>query len=409
MRKGLKSLNIIFTAYILCLACSSGVLADSKKPTKPDKFPPNPLEITTPDQLLPRSPKDKTPLTPEERQRLQLALDELNQQAATQLQSGNKTGAFDTWNRELRLRKFLGPLAEVQALTRVGEIAWRENERQQVQYITQRLEKIQKSAQSQQIPELPLLQALGQAYQKVRSLKPALQVYDQILGIARSSRDAAGELDALNAIAKLNLDWFDYPKAAVAYEQLLSLANSSSDSVSQVNYLQQLAYIYTQTKQHQQSVNVRSKLADFYLKENNLVQLATLKLEIGLDYEALGKENPNVLQEAFKSYQEAYQMAWGLQQYVTSSEALRRIVALYRNQGQIQEALQTSEILLKTEEFAANSYGLMSAYDLIGQIYLDRKDNQQALTAFQKGLELANQLNHNQEYFNQQIAKASKS
>ncbi|ARV57942.1 hypothetical protein BZZ01_04185 [Nostocales cyanobacterium HT-58-2] len=404
----LRHLSITITATAtFCLLCSSLTLAASKKPQQPDKFPPNPLEINTPDPLLPRSPKDKQPLTSQERQKLEASLDELNQQATMTLQTGDKITAFEIWNRELRLRRFLGPLKEVQALSRVGEIAWRENDRQQVQYITQRLQAIQKETQSQNTVDLQLLQALGLAYQQVRSPKEALQIYNQVLAAVRQRRDTAAEIDTLKTIGELHLSWFDYPSAATTYEQLLKFASSRGERLNEIAYLQQLAYIYKQAKQPEQSIKIRNKLAEVYQQENNFIQLPALKQAIGLDYESLAQKDPRLLQEAFKNYKEAYTIAWQLQQYVSAGEALQKLIALYRLQGQVEEALQASQILLQAEERAVNSYGLMNAYDQIGQIHLQRKDYPQALTAFQKGLQIAQQLQSDEAYFTQQIQKIS--
>ena len=403
----LRRLSITITATAtFCFLCSSLTLAASKKPKQPNKFPPNPLEITTPDPLIPPSPAN-VPLTPEESQKLEAALDQLNQQATAQLQAGNKVTPFDIWNRELRLRRFLGPLKEVQALSRVGELAWRNNERKEVQYITERLQAIQKQAQSKNSASLQLLQALGQAYQQVRSPQLALAVYNQILAGVRISGDAAAQVETLETIGTVNLSWFDYPAAAATYEQLLKLADSQGDRLSEMKYLQQLAYIYEQAKQPQQSLNVRNKLAEIYQKENNLTQLPALKLAIASDYESLAKQNPSLLQEAFKNYQQAYTTAWQLEQYVRAGEALQKLIALYRSQRQIEAALQTSQILVKTQEQAGDFYALMNAYDQIGQMQLERKDYPQALFAFRKGLEFAQQLKYNETYFTQQIQKAS--
>ncbi|NJM73628.1 MAG: tetratricopeptide repeat protein [Scytonema sp. RU_4_4] len=404
----LRHLSVTITVTVtFCLVCSSLTLAASKKPQQPNKFPPNPLEITAPDSLLPRSPKDKQPLTPQESQSLEAALEKLNQQAAATLQAGDKITAFDIWNRELRLRRFLGPLAEVQALSRVGEIAWRENERQQVRYITQRLQAIQKQAQSQNTTDLQLLQAIGQAYRQVRSPKEALQVYEQILAAVRQRGDTVAEVDTLKTVGELYLGWFDYASAAATYEKLLTFASSRGESANKVAYLQQLAYIYKQEKQPEKSIKIRNQLVEVYQNENNLIQLPALKQDIGSDYEFLARENPSLLQEAFKNYKEAYTIAWQLQQYVPASEALQKLIALYRSQGQVEEALQASQILIQAQERAVNFYGLMNAYDQIGQIHLQRKDYPQALTAFQKGLEIAQQLDYDEAYFTQQIQKIS--
>ncbi len=401
-----KRLSVTIATTTFWLLCNSFVLAQTQKPQPPNKFPPNPLEITTPDPLLPRDPK-KQPLSPNELQQLQAALDKLNQEATAKLQAGDKLGAFDTWNRELRLRRYLGALQEVQALGRVGAIAYQENERLQVQYITQRLQKIQKETQSQKTTDLELLQALGQAYRQVRSPENALQVYNQVLATARQQTNAAKEVEILSTIGEIHLSWFDYPKAAATYEELLKFASTQGDSVGEVTYLRQLAYIHDQAKQPQQAVKIRNQLAEIYQKQNNLTELPALKIAIGSSYESLARENPTLLQEAFNNYQEAYTSAWQLQQYVRAGDALQRIIALYRSQGQIDEALQASQILVRTQELASNFYGLMNAYDQIGQMNVERKNYPQALVAFQRGLQLAQQLKYEEDYFSQQIQKVS--
>lgn len=414
-RKGkmsmLRRLSVTITATAtFCLLCSSLTLAASTKPTQPtqpDKFAPNPLEITTPDPLFPRSLKDKQPLTPQERQNLEASLDQLNKQAAATLQAGDKITAFDIWNRELRLRRYLGSLAEVQALSQVGEIAWRENERQEVQYITQRLQAIQKQAQTQNTADLQLLQAIGQAYQQVRSPKEALQVYDQVLAAVRQRRDTTAEVNTLKTIGELHLGWFDYPAAAATYEQLLTFASSKEERANKIVYLQQLAYIYKQSNQPEKSVKIRNQLAEVYQQQNNVLQLPVLKQAIGSDYESLARQNPSLLQEAFKNYEQAYTIAWESQQFVRAGEILEKLIALYRSQGQVEEALQASQILLQAEQRSANFYGLMNAYDQIGQLHLQRKDYPQARTAFQKGLEIAQELKYDEAYFTQQIQKTS--
>ncbi|GAA6619339.1 tetratricopeptide repeat protein [Scytonema sp. NUACC26] len=397
----------IITNTTLLLLSSSLTFAATKKPQPPDKFPPNPLEITVPDPLNPRSPKDTRPLTSEERQTLEVALEELNQQAAAKLAAGDKISAFEIWNRELRLRRFLGQLAEVQALSRVGAIAWNANDRQEVQYITQRLQTVQKQSQTQKTADLEFLQALGQAYQQVRSSKLALVVYDQILASVRQQGDAVAEVNTLKTIGSIHLGWFDYPSAAAIYEKLLAMATSQGDRANELLYLQQLAYIYEQAKQPENSLKARNQLAKIYQNEKNFTQIPDLKQEIATDYEALAKENPSLLQQAFRNYQAAYMTAWDLQQYVRAGEILRKLIALYRSQGQVEEALQASQILLQAEQLSSNSYGLMTAYDEIGQIYIQRKDYPQALQAFKKGLEIAQQLQYNEEYFTQQIQKVS--
>ena len=49
----------------------------------------------------------------------------------------------------------------------------------------------------------------------------------------------------------------------------------------------------------------------------------------------------------------------------------------------------------------------MTTYDQIGQIYLERTNYSEALAAFQKGLELAKQLNYQEDYFTKQVEQAN--
>jgi tetratricopeptide (TPR) repeat protein len=413
MKIMLRRLSVTITAAIIWQFCSSLTLAETKKPAQPDKFPPSPLEITIPDPLLPRKPNKKQPLSVIEQQDLTVALDNLNQQAAAKLQAGDKMGAFDIWNRELRLRRYLGSLTEVRALSRVGEYAWNENNRPEIFYIMQRLQKIQKQAQKQKTPststvDVELWRSLAMAYTGLRSPSEAVQAYNQVLAAVRQNNDVAAVVETLKTMGELHMSWFDYTKAADTYEELLNLATKSGDRINQLAYLQQLAYIYEQEKQPQQSIKIRNQLIEAYQSENNLIQIPALKLALGSDYQAIAKENPTLLPEAFKNYQEAHTTAWQQQQYVTAGEALQKLIALYRSQGQTEEALQTGQILVQTQKLAVNFYGMMKAYDQIGQIYLERKEPNLALAAFQKGLELAQQLKNDEAYFTEQIQKLSK-
>lgn len=391
----LRRLGVAVTAAMFWLCCSSVVLADSKK-SKQDEFL-NPLEITTPDPLLPRLKVDR-PLNPLERQNLAAALDELNQQAQAKLKAGNRVRAFEIWNRELRLRRALGSLEEVKALGRVGAIAWSENQGTQLKIITQRLQTIQQQIKAQPSVNLNLLRSLGVAFEQVRVPKSAVEVYEQILVTVRQRQDTTAVEATLKTIAALHLSWFDYTKAAAAYEELLALARAKRDRGSSVTYLQQLAYIYEQAEQNQQAVQIKQQLAELYLNQEDFTQLPALRLAIALDYESLGQ-----LEEAFRNYQEAYASAWSLQQYYRASDALRKLVSLYRSQGQIKEALQTSEILLEADNRSSNFYGMMNTYDQIGQIYLKLGDYGEASVAFQNGLQLAQQLKYQETYFAQQI------
>ncbi|NES84394.1 MAG: hypothetical protein F6K10_24940, partial [Moorea sp. SIO2B7] len=214
-----KYIIIALSAAILPLCFASVTLSQSS-----DNDNPNPLELTAPDPLLPSLSPDE-PLNPSERSRLKQALDELNAEAEAEFKAGNQSKAFDIWYREIRLRRVLGdPVAEVQTLGRVGGVAWNENNKQSVQLITARLEEIQQENEAEDSINLPLLKALGKAYEQIRLPGQALTVYEQILADARNQGDMAAVEATLKTMGELHMAWFDYPKAAETYEELLAQA-----------------------------------------------------------------------------------------------------------------------------------------------------------------------------------------
>lgn len=409
--KLLKPGRILFWIATFLLCFNSAALAAAEKP-KPEEPKVNPLEIIAPDPLLPQQQKKRS-LSQEEQLRLRGALEQLNAQAAQLLQADKAPEAFEIWYRELRLRRALGYVEEVQALGRVGEIAWQRTQKSDAQVISRRLQEIQKEAQDKKVMNLELLQALGTAYQQVRLLEPAVGVYEKLLDDARIRQDAATQEATLKTLAELNLAWFDYPKAAKAYEELLAQARANGDNVNAVAYLQQLLYIYDKAKQPANALKTKEQLMETYLNQKDFTKIPALKIAIGSDYEALAQASQKSqeamvqLEKASQSYQEAYSLAWSSKQFAYASEALKKLGALYHSQNQPEDALRAYEVLIKSEQQAFNFYGLMNAYDKIGQIYMEQKKYAQALEVFQKGLELAKTLNYQESYFVNQIQRVT--
>ncbi|HEY9833720.1 MAG TPA: hypothetical protein V6D26_24430, partial [Stenomitos sp.] len=215
------------------LLCFSSVTWAAQEKPKPEEFKVNPLEITKPDPLLPRLPKRGT-LSPEEQSRLRTAIDELDAQGAALYQQKKADEAFEVWYRGLRLRRALGRVEEVQALGRVGELAWQNTRKFDTQVITRRLQEIQKEAEDQKALNLELLRTLGQAYQQVRFPEPAVKVYQQILAQERQQGDTQAQETTLKTLAQLNMDWFNYPQAAAIYEELLTQAQLRGDRVNEL-------------------------------------------------------------------------------------------------------------------------------------------------------------------------------
>lgn len=413
----MKPFALLFLPLFLCW--TAPVLAKAKPP---DQFPPSPLESKVADPLLPTSDR---PLTPTERDRLVQDLDALNLKAAAQLTSGDGPGAFETWNRELRLRRALGAMPEVVALGRVGEVAWQQNNTPQVRWILKRLDAIAApllpSASavastkdgSTPAPLSPadlrtrgaLMNALGIAYQQVRSPKSAIALYQHLLTLAQQQRDTASEIATRQNLGQLYLTWFNYPQAGEMYATLLQGATDAGDTPAQILYLTQLIYTYEQAKQPVQAIPYQQQLIALYEKQpqtpppqNPPNPIPKLNLRLGDNYVRTGK-----LDQAEATYQATYKLAQIEQQLGNASEALHKLGELYRSNDRLDAALRIYDFLVGVEFQSYNYYGMMAAYDQIGQIHRSRQAYAPATVAFQRGLELATRLQYREEYFKTQI------
>ena len=366
-----------------------------------DQFPPNPLEVDESDPLFPRLLVDR-PLSPQERSVLATALDELSAQAEQQLADGDAAGAFELWNRELRLRRVLGVEEEVASLSRIGEVAWSKSQTTETRLITERLQEIEQEVQVQTPLNFDLLLQIAQAYQKMRAIDPAVTLYNQILIQARQQGDAETEQSTLTALGELHLAWFDYSSAAVAYQDLLTLARARSDRDSEVEYLTQLAYIYQENSQPQEAIAAQQELVSVYESRQNYAQIPPLKIAIADSFRAIDRPD-----RAATSYQEAFAVARSGQQYAYASEALQKLADLYRSLDRPDDALVVYQLLIDVEQQSYNSYGIMQAYDQIGQLQISRGNTTEAIAAFRRGLELARQLSYRESYFTQQLEAAS--
>lgn len=350
----------------------------------------SPLESTTPEPLLPSIDR---PLTSFEIYRIEKTIAELDAQAQDKLEMGLVDEAFSLWYRELRLQRSLGLLEELSALGKVGAIAWQENRPEDARIIGDRLETIE-----QDLDQDPaLLLALAQAYQQLRRWEEATNIYQALLAVADSPQAKKPILDNLG---ELYLARFDYVNAGEVYTELLAIANLQSDTFQESIYLRKLAEIYSETAKPENAVVIKEQLVATYTDNQQLAELAQLKLSLGLDYEAL-----NQIEAASQNFQEAYTLAWSQEQYGLAAQAKSNQANLYYNSGALDQALKIYQELIDIYQTSYNLYGLMNTYDQIGKIYTAQNKYNEALSAFEQGLAVAKSLNSEQDYFNSQIAQ----
>jgi tetratricopeptide (TPR) repeat protein len=350
--------------------------------------------------LLPKGNRDLTTL---EKNRVEEAISQLQTEAQAALEAGDENQAFTLWYQELELQKALGIASEIEALGRIGGIAWEKNRTLDVNILVDRLNLIQQQAQKSPPMAPNLLQPLATAYQQLRELEKAAVIYQQILQLAIKREDQVAQEETLKILGQLYIDRFDYTNAAAIYEQLLKRAEAQDDYFNQGLYLRQLGELYSQALQPENAVMAKQKLAETYLKNQELQKIPALKIEIGDDYQAI--DNP---ESASQNYQEAFSLGWSLKQLATAGEALSKLANLYSVHDQKDYALQVYKELIKVEQQAYDFYGLMTVYDRMGQIYAEQKNYTEALKAFQNGLQLARSLSYQESYFIGQIDQIKK-
>ncbi|WP_353672381.1 hypothetical protein [Synechocystis sp. LKSZ1] len=346
-------------------------------PLNPARFPVDPL--------VPAS----VPLTPFQRRRLREALDQLNQDAQAQWNAGNQEAALEIWYRELRARRKLSTLEEINALGRVGGIVWEKSRKEDVLAISNRLEAIKREQEQKKALTPEILTALATAYQQIRSLDESIALYQELRRQAQQRQDIKAENQALGMLGELYLAKFDYPKAAEIYELLLSRAQASKNTYAEGIFLQKLAMIYSKASEADNAIRIKEALLNRYVNNQKIELVPDLKIAIADDYNRL-----NQAEKASKNYQEAYTLAWSLRQYGVASLALKKLGDLYLSNGQANYALQIYQQLLRVEQQSYNYYGLMQTYEIIAQLYRNAKQYPPAITATEQALSLARSLKY---------------
>ncbi len=350
----------------------------------------NPLQVEEfEDPLLPQLPINR-PLSPLERFNLEKQLAELNRRARVKYEQGNVEEAFNIWYRELRLRQKLEIAKEVEALARVGEIAWLENRSEDFRNIRQRLIEIETKAKENNNNEL--LQQLAKTYERMRVNDRAIAVYNFL----REESDNPRPL--LEKIASLHESQFQDEQAVQTYEKLLEIAQAENNSSAEIRYLRSLKNLYEQANHAEKGIATKERLISQYQEQNNEQALSSLFLALGEDYQKMRQFN-----SASEAYEQASTRAWSQQKYAIASEALNNLGQLYHQEGSLKTALEIYEQLLIVQQRVSNVYGLMNTYNKIGEIHQERDRDQQALVAFENALELARSLKYQEDYFQEKI------
>ena len=353
----------------------------------------NPLlkSVDKSDRLIPPGYGTRK-LTSFEKYRIEETIPELDRAAEAELEQGNDNEAMKLWYRRLMLTRALDPILEIEALGEIGAIAWKENRGTDVRNIAERLIAIEEESAGK--ISLDALDKLATAYQQVRYLDKATDIYQQIVVNSKKQNDPVALQKNLETLGELYLARFKYSQAAGVYQELLGLTEANEPK--QAVYLQNLANIYDNIEQPEQAIAVKKRL--IALADTQTNEIADLEIAIARDYETL-----NQIDEAIATYNRALSMALANRELATASDILSRLGEIYQDE----QAIATYNRLLKVQQQSYNYYGMLDTYDTLGKIYLD-SDKTKAKQYFQQGLELATSLNDRVKYFEDAIEQANK-
>lgn len=385
-------------AIALIFSTTPRALAQALPPAIRFFFLADPLQDAPLDPLLPR-PVVSRPLSPLELYALEQDLDRLALEAETLAEAGNLAEARPIWRREIRLRRLLGVEAELVAIDRVGQWLRDSNATQDLQLYAVRLNEIRADLV---LPEnRDLLERMANTYVVLGDIDAAAEIRRDLADTALLAGDEPEHYRQLEILATLRADWFYFPEAAQVYGELVVLAQSEANRDDELRYLTLQAENLEQAQAFIDAIAVQQRLLTLYQGDESLwPQIAPLQQRLAGNYRTLGD-----LDTASRQYQAAYTNAIEQQQLEVAATAIEDLAGIYKTLGRWADVGYLYEQLLVVEQQAHSAYGMMTAYDQLGQVHEQLGATPTALAAYREGLVLARVLGTRQDYFEAQIAR----
>lgn len=371
------------------------------QPLRPELRDPSladPLLDTPRDPLLPTPPVPR-PLSPLELVELGQALDQLRQEADALSAAGENAAAIPLWLREVRLRRLLGVDAELRAMDRLAPRLRDRSATEQLQLLALRLEVIQAELDLDTPADQARLPRVADTYVQLGQVQGAIPIYRQLADQAQAAGDLAGYQTQLETLARLQARQFAFAPAATAYGELVDLAQQQGQTDAEIRYLKAQIHNLEQGQTWPAVLETQQRLLALYTSDREQWPLIPpLQHQMGQAYRARGD-----LDTASRSYQAAYINAIDQGQFNVAAAAIRELADLYKTLARWADVRYLYEQLILVEQQAYSAYGVMDAFDQLGQVYEVTNDPAAAIAAYQEALVLARHLNHRQAYFEQQI------
>lgn len=383
-------LRLSLVLGIWCLSLGSPALAAIENPRSLDK--------PKADPLLPSLTLNR-PLSPLERRLIEETIVQLNQDAQQLLETSQTDQAFDLWFRILNLQRRLGRSQEITGLGNIGEQAWKAGRRIELEAITDRLHRLETDLRkSPQQTLSPDGKALGLAYQQVRDLNAAQTFYQFQLQLAEQQQDSTAMVEILTELITVQWGALNYALATDYTQQKLTLLRSGPVTLESLeeerSLLNSLAFLAQQIGDYPTQISALEETIALTLDLGLAEEVPALWADLGNAYRANKQFNL-----AVQSYYQGYAFAQENQQYEAAQRILASLGQLQEAEGELQDAIQTYELLRQVHRYSSNLLGLLDSYDRLGQLYLQIQQPEQAQEQFEQGLTLARRLKYRESEF----------
>lgn len=216
-----------------------------------------------------------------------------------------------------------------------------------------------------------------------RSLMVAIQHLEAAQQLWQKLGDKQAEANALLGIGRVYADLGQKRKALEVYQQMLPLARSVGDERSESTALNNMGRVYEDLGEKQNALDFYQQALDLSRKNGDKGREASFLVNIGRVFSYFGEK-----QKALEFQNQALVIFQQLKQ--TDGE----IIAL-NNLGQVYFELQDKQTSLKFYEQALNllsqsddKKGMATTLNNIGQLYFDLGNHQKAIACFRQALQL---------------------
>ncbi|WP_156119892.1 hypothetical protein [Leptolyngbya sp. KIOST-1] len=393
-----RGLGSAVLAIALTLGLAPRTLAQALPPAVRFPFLADPLQDNPLDPLLPR-PLVSRPPSPLELYALDQSLDQLALEAETLAQAGDLAEARIIWRREIRLRRLLGVERELAAIDRVGQWLRDRTATQDLQLYAVRLDEIR--ADLVLPADQALLERMANTYVVLGAIDAAADIRRDLAEAARLATNGTEYRRQLEILAALRADWFQFAEAAAAYSELVALNPADLNPEAERRYLSLQAENLEQAQDPAGAIALQQRLLRLYQEDESLwPQIPPLQHRVAQNYLAL-----NDVANAARQLQVAYTNAIDQEQVEVAANAINDLAAIYKTLGRWTDVGYLYEQLLVVQRQAHSAYGMMAAYDELGQVHEQLGATSSALAAYREGLVLARVLGTRQAYFEAQIAR----